>query len=62
MRELRYRLNVNSMHRERDATEIGMMTSDEYAWRTTHHLLRDDYCRNRTSGIRLGAGMVNEGR
>jgi len=50
IRELHYRLDVNSLHREEAATELGLNEIGRVRLRTTVPLLADGYRRNRTTG------------
>ena len=68
VRELRYRLDVNTLHRDEDATELGLNDIGRVRLRTTQPLFADEYRRNRTTGgfilvdeatnATVGAGMV----
>jgi bifunctional enzyme CysN/CysC len=71
VRELRYRLDVNTLHRDEDVTELGLNDIGRIRMRTTQPLFADEYRRNRTTGgfilvdeatnATAGAGMVLEG-
>jgi sulfate adenylyltransferase subunit 1 len=71
VRELRYRLDVNTLHRDEDATELALNDIGRIKMRTTHPLFADEYRRNRTTGgfilvdeatnATAGAGMILEG-
>jgi bifunctional enzyme CysN/CysC len=50
VRELRYRLDVNTLHRDEDATELTLNDIGRIKLRTTQPLLADEYRRNRTTG------------
>ncbi|MGC4772298.1 sulfate adenylyltransferase subunit 1 [Micromonospora sp. DT44] len=50
IRELHYRLEVNSLHRDEAATELGLNEIGRVRMRTTVPLLADEYRRNRTTG------------
>jgi bifunctional enzyme CysN/CysC len=50
IRELHYRLDVNSLHRDETATELGLNEIGRIRLRTTIPLLADEYRRNRTTG------------
>ncbi|WP_433113620.1 sulfate adenylyltransferase subunit 1 [Micromonospora sp. CA-246542] len=50
IRELHYRLDVNSLHRDEAATELGLNEIGRVRMRTTIPLLADEYRRNRTTG------------
>jgi sulfate adenylyltransferase large subunit len=66
---LQYRLDVNSLHRDQDAEELGLNEIGRVQLRTTVPLLADPYSKNRTTGsfilidegtgITVGAGMIN---
>ncbi|WP_030491144.1 sulfate adenylyltransferase subunit 1 [Micromonospora chokoriensis] len=50
IRELHYRLEVNSLHRDEAAPELGLNEIGRVRMRTTVPLLADEYRRNRTTG------------
>ena len=66
--DLRYRIDVNSLHREEDATELGLNQIGRVHLRISTPLLVDEYRRNRTTGSfilidegtndTVGAGMI----
>ncbi len=68
IKDLRYRLDVNSLHRDENATKLGLNDIGRIRLRTTTPLFVDDYQRNRTTGgfilideatnNTVGAGMV----
>lgn len=68
VRDLHYRLDVNTLHRETDAGALGLNDIGRIRMRTTAPLFCDDYHRNRTTGgfvlidestnRTVGAGMV----
>jgi bifunctional enzyme CysN/CysC len=68
IKDLRYRLDINSLHRDEDATKLGLNDIGRVRLRTTTPLFVDDYQRNRTTGgfilideatnNTVGAGMV----
>jgi len=68
VRELQYRLDVNSLHRDGSATELGLNDIGRVRMRTTIPLFIDSYQRNRMTGAfilideatnrTVGAGMV----
>ena len=68
IKDLRYRLDINSLHRDEDATRLGLNDIGRIRLRTTTPLFVDDYQRNRTTGgfilideatnNTVGAGMV----
>ncbi|MGC4886893.1 sulfate adenylyltransferase subunit CysN [Micromonospora sp. DT227] len=70
VRELHYRLDVNSLHRDETATELKLNEIGRVRLRTTVPLLADEYRRNRTTGgfviideatnRTVGAGMIVE--
>jgi bifunctional enzyme CysN/CysC len=70
VRILQYRLDVNTLHRDESATELGLNEIGRVRLRTTVPLLADEYRRNRTTGgfiiidestnRTVGAGMVIE--
>lgn len=65
---LQYRLDVNTLHREDGATELGLNEIGRVSLRTTVPLFFDEYSRNRTTGSfilvdestngTVGAGML----
>ena len=67
---LHYRLDVNSLHRERDATTLGLNEIGRVSIRATVPLFHDEYRSNRTTGSfvlvdeatnnTVGAGMIVE--
>ncbi len=71
VRDLRYRLDVNTLHRDETATELGLNDIGRVRLRTTQPLFADEYRRNRTTGgfilvdeatnATAGAGMILEG-
>jgi sulfate adenylyltransferase large subunit len=48
--ELRYRLDVNTLHRDQDATELGLNDIGRVNLRTSAPLIVDPYRRNRATG------------
>src|SRR5215831_18338477 len=70
VRELNYRLDVNTLHRDESATELRLNEIGRVRLRTTIPLLADEYRRNRTTGgfilidegtnRTVGAGMIVE--
>jgi bifunctional enzyme CysN/CysC len=71
VRELRYRLDVNTLHRDEDAVELTLNDIGRIRLRTTQPLFADEYRRNRSTGgfilvdeatnATAGAGMILEG-
>jgi bifunctional enzyme CysN/CysC len=69
VKDLQYRLDVNSLHRDTGAPELGLNDVGRIRLRTTQPLLCDDYRRNRSTGgfilideatnRTVAAGMVN---
>ena len=69
-KELHYRLDINTLHRDTEATELGLNEIGRVRLRTTAPLLCDEYRRNRTTGgfivideatnRTVGAGMIVE--
>jgi bifunctional enzyme CysN/CysC/sulfate adenylyltransferase subunit 1 len=69
VKSLQYRLDVNSLHRDQEATELGLNEIGRVQLRTTVPLLCDPYAKNRTTGsfilvdeatgVTVGAGMIN---
>jgi bifunctional enzyme CysN/CysC len=68
VRDLQYRLDVNTLHRDGDATSLGLNEIGRATFRSTLPLLADEYRRNRETGsfvlideatnITVGAGML----
>jgi len=66
--DLQYRLDVNTLHRETGAPELGLNDIGRVRLRTTQPLFVDDYSRNRATGrfilidestnATVGAGMI----
>ena len=50
VKELQYRLDVNTLHRDESATGLGLNEIGRVRLRTTLPLFVDDYRRNRTTG------------
>jgi bifunctional enzyme CysN/CysC len=50
VKSLQYRLEINTLHREDDATELSLNEIGRIALRTQLPLFYDDYRRNRTTG------------
>jgi bifunctional enzyme CysN/CysC/sulfate adenylyltransferase subunit 1 len=71
VKDLQYRLDVNTLHRDQDATELGLNEIGRVQLRTTVPLLCDAYSKNRTTGsfilvdeatgVTVGAGMILNG-
>jgi bifunctional enzyme CysN/CysC len=68
VKEFRYRLDVNTLHREEGVTSLGLNEIGRVRLRTTQPLMADDYQRNRNTGsfilvdestnVTVGAGMI----
>ncbi|NLV56855.1 MAG: sulfate adenylyltransferase [Acidimicrobiales bacterium] len=68
VKDLQYRLDVNTLHRDETATELGLNEIGRVSLRTTVPLFADEYRRNRTTGsfilidegtnATVGAGMI----
>jgi bifunctional enzyme CysN/CysC len=68
VKELQYRLDINTLHRDQDAQELGLNDIGRVRLRTTQPLFVDDYARNRVTGrfilideatnVTVGAGML----
>jgi bifunctional enzyme CysN/CysC len=68
VKDLQYRLDVNSLHRDESAGQLGLNDVGRVRLRTTAPLLADEYRRNRTTGgfilideasnRTVGAGMI----
>ncbi|WP_189172067.1 sulfate adenylyltransferase subunit 1, partial [Pilimelia anulata] len=50
VKQLHYRLDINSLHRDEAAVELGLNEIGRIRLRTTQPLLADEYRRNRTTG------------
>jgi bifunctional enzyme CysN/CysC len=50
VRELQYRLDVNTLHRDEDATKLGLNEIGRVTVRTQSPLFFDEYRRNRDTG------------
>ena len=70
VKDLDYRLDVNTLHRDLETGELGVNEIGRVRLRTQQPLLLDPYSRNRTTGafilideatgVTVGAGMVND--
>jgi bifunctional enzyme CysN/CysC len=68
VKDLHYRLDVNTLHRDDSATSLGLNEIGRIALRVTQPLFVDDYGRNRMTGgfilideatnNTVGAGMI----
>ncbi len=71
VKDIQYRLDVNSLHRDQETKELGLNEIGRVQLRTTVPLLCDPYSKNRTTGsfilidestgVTVGAGMINSG-
>jgi bifunctional enzyme CysN/CysC/sulfate adenylyltransferase subunit 1 len=69
VKDIQYRLDVNTLHRDQDTKELGLNEIGRIQLRTTVPLLCDSYAKNRTTGsfilideatgVTVGAGMIN---
>jgi bifunctional enzyme CysN/CysC/sulfate adenylyltransferase subunit 1 len=69
VKDIQYRLDVNSLHRDQETKELGLNEIGRVQLRTTVPLLCDPYSKNRTTGsfvlideatgVTVGAGMIN---
>jgi sulfate adenylyltransferase large subunit len=69
VKDIQYRLDVNSLHRDKETKELGLNEIGRVQLRTTIPLLCDPYSKNRTTGsfilideatgVTVGAGMIN---
>jgi bifunctional enzyme CysN/CysC/sulfate adenylyltransferase subunit 1 len=69
VKDIQYRLDVNTLHRDQSTTELGLNEIGRVQLRTTVPLLADPYSKNRTTGsfilidestgVTVGAGMIN---
>ncbi|WP_182909705.1 sulfate adenylyltransferase subunit CysN [Microbispora sp. H13382] len=72
VRDLHYRLDVNTLHRDESVTALGLNEIGRVSLRTTQPLFVDDYARNRLTGGfilideatngTVGAGMIVDAR
>ncbi|MEU2347142.1 GTP-binding protein [Modestobacter sp. NPDC049651] len=72
VKDLQYRLDVNTLHRDTEAPELGLNDIGRVTLRTTQPLFVDDYHRNRATGrfilideatnATVGAGMLTPAR
>jgi len=71
VKDVQYRLDVNTLHRDQETKELGLNEIGRVQLRTTVPLLCDPYSKNRTTGsfilideatgVTVGAGMINTG-
>jgi sulfate adenylyltransferase large subunit len=71
VKDIQYRLDVNTLHRDQDTKELALNEIGRVQLRTTVPLLCDPYSKNRTTGsfilideatgVTVGAGMINSG-
>ena len=69
VKDLQYRLDVNTLHRDQETGELGLNEIGRVQLRTTVPVLCDPYSKNRTTGsfilideatgVTVGAGMIN---
>lgn len=69
VKDVQYRLDVNTLHRDQATNELGVNEIGRVTLRTTVPLLCDPYSKNRTTGsfilideatgVTVGAGMIN---
>jgi len=69
VKDIQYRMDINTLHRDLDAGELGLNEIGRVQLRTTVPLLCDPYSKNRTTGsfilideatgVTVGAGMIN---
>ncbi|WP_141015537.1 sulfate adenylyltransferase subunit 1 [Nocardioides sambongensis] len=69
VKDIQYRLDVNTLHRDQDTKELGLNEIGRVQLRTTVPLLCDPYSKNRTTGsfilideatgVTVAAGMIN---
>ncbi|GAA1964531.1 hypothetical protein GCM10009817_00350 [Terrabacter lapilli] len=58
VKDLHYRLDINTLHRDEEAAELGLNEIGRVRLRTTVPLMADDYSRNRNTG---GFVLIDEG-
>ncbi|WP_188781010.1 sulfate adenylyltransferase subunit 1 [Marmoricola endophyticus] len=71
VKNIQYRMDVNTLHRDQEAGELGLNEIGRVQLRTTVPLLADAYAQNRTTGsfilideatgVTVGAGMILDG-
>ena len=71
IKDIQYRLDVNTLHRDQETKELGLNEIGRVQLRTTVPLLCDAYSKNRmtgsfilvdeATGVTVGAGMINSG-
>lgn len=71
VKDIQYRLDVNTLHRDQETKELGLNEIGRVQLRTTVPLLCDPYSKNRTTGsfilvdeatgVTVGAGMILNG-
>ncbi len=71
VKDIQYRLDVNTLHRDQETKELGINEIGRVQLRTTVPLLCDPYSKNRTTGsfilideatvVTVGAGIINSG-
>ena len=69
VKDIQYRLDINSLHRDMETGELGLNEIGRIKLRTTLPLMADEYAKNRTTGsfilideatgVTVGAGMIN---
>jgi bifunctional enzyme CysN/CysC/sulfate adenylyltransferase subunit 1 len=69
VKDIQYRLDVNTLHRDQETKELGVNEIGRVQLRTTVPLLSDPYAKNRATGsfilideatgVTVGAGMIN---
>jgi sulfate adenylyltransferase large subunit len=69
IKDIQYRLDVNTLHRDQETKELGLNEIGRVQLRTTVPLLCDPYSKNRTTGsfilideatgVTVGGGMIN---
>ena len=70
VRDLHYRLDVNTLHRDESATQLGLNEIGRVTLRLTQPVFCDPYSRNRMTGglilvdeatnVTVGAAMITE--
>ncbi len=70
VKDLRYRLDINTLHRDEEATALGLNEIGRVRLRVTQPLFADEYQVNRTTGsfilvdentnVTVGAGMIRD--
>jgi sulfate adenylyltransferase subunit 1 len=58
VKEIKYKVNINTLHRDEDDKRVGLNDIARISIRTTHRVFFDDYRRNRNTGSLI---LIDEG-